>query len=90
MAKRIIIFTDGQCNELGRTTPDSSNNQPLPRVGDTIVDRVKLNTQEDFSRVTAVVKIVEFDYEEGCIRIFAKVIMNFDTSNVKDMYHLIK
>jgi len=73
MENRTIIFTDDTRGVVGSVQHDSSIIQSLPRVGDTILDRAKLDYQEEFHTVEAIVYAVDFDYEAGVVRIYAKV-----------------
>lgn len=73
MEKRIIIFTDSACVELGRTVHDSSILKSLPEIGHTVVDMVTFGTNLEEKRVVAKVKIVEHNYVDGIVYIYAAV-----------------
>jgi hypothetical protein len=74
MEKRVIIFTDKNANELGRKEHDSSIINSLPRVGDDILDMTQLSSQTYEHSVHAKVKVVEFDYPNEIVFIFAEVL----------------
>lgn len=74
MEKRIIIFTDEDCQEIGRTEHDSSLIESLPRKGDTILELVALDNNAEKKLTHAVVRFAEFDYVKWIVRIFAEVI----------------
>jgi hypothetical protein len=74
MERRVIIFTDHDANELGKKEHDDSIISSLPRVGDDILDMTKLSFQEYEHSVHAKVRVVEFDYPNETVFIFAEVL----------------
>jgi hypothetical protein len=73
MEKRVIIFWNFDCEEIGRTNHDSSIINSLPRKGDTIRDTLNLSNKTEEKIVDAIVQIVMFDYTEGIVKIFAEI-----------------
>ena len=74
MERRILIFTDEQGDEIGRTEHDNSIINSLPRTGDSILEKTKLDFQEEEHVLQAFVELVEFDYNMGDVTIYAKVV----------------
>ena len=74
MEHRIIIFTGDDAKEIGRKEHDSSLISSLPKVGDTVLDKVKLDFQEKENVIEARVWSVEFDYNQFVVKIYAKVV----------------
>lgn len=74
MEHRIFIFTDDSAREIGRKAHDSSIIHSLPRVGDVIIDIVKLNSHENECLLRAKVSAVVFDYDMGIVTICAEVL----------------
>ena len=76
MERRIVIFTDINGKEIGRSEHDTSLISSLPRKDDTILDQVVLyNNAESRKKLTyAIVRNVEFDFSKWMVTIYAEVI----------------
>jgi len=76
MEHRTFIFTDDSDHEIGRIGHDNSIINSLPRVDDEIIDIVKLSFQENEHLLRAKVRFVEFDYDNGIVKIYARVLIS--------------
>jgi hypothetical protein len=71
---RIFWYVDDNNHEIGKASHDSSIIASLPRAGDHIIDKVKLDFQENENTIEAIVNYVEFRYDLNSIVIYARVI----------------
>lgn len=74
MEHRIFIYLDVVGDEIAKVSHDNSIINSLPRVGDVIIDIVKLNSHENECLLRAKVSAVVFDYDMGIVTICAEVL----------------